>query len=136
MLSTHSVLFTLVMFSELSSHLVAMPMDKVEDSIAENNGLGSLLGDDPGDETVESRNLALERNGEKRPRIIVISDMRLNGHSVPVLTAASTRGLPLVTERRVSRLPADNHLKIERRDTDLDVLRCMIGRVYRPCWEV
>lgn len=49
MMSVYSVLYTLVLFSELSSHLVtvAMPATKVEDAITEQDGLGLLLGDEP-----------------------------------------------------------------------------------------
>lgn len=48
MLSVYSVLFTLMLFSELSSHLVtvAMPATKIEDSLTEQDALGSFLGDE------------------------------------------------------------------------------------------
>lgn len=49
MISVHSVLYTLVLFSELSSHSVtaAVPANKVEDVLTEQDGLGLLLEDEP-----------------------------------------------------------------------------------------
>lgn len=43
------VLFTLILFSEMSSHLVAvaMPANKVDYGVLKLNGLGLLLGDEP-----------------------------------------------------------------------------------------
>lgn len=47
MISIYSVLFTLMLFSELSSHLVtvAMPAAKTDDILTEQDALTSLLGD-------------------------------------------------------------------------------------------
>lgn len=49
MISVYSVLYTLVLFSELSSHsaTVAVPANKAEDVITEQEGLGLLLEDEP-----------------------------------------------------------------------------------------
>ncbi|XP_042258609.1 pro-MCH isoform X1 [Thunnus maccoyii] len=145
MISIYSVLFTLVLFSELSSHLVtvAMPASKIEDGETEQDGLGSLLGDGPMTEQavvppMYRRSLVLDsniRDDDGNPKIIIVSDMRLKGHSARGLNPAFTRSLPLITERSLSHTPAEYSLKTDRRDTDLDMLRCMIGRVYRPCWE-
>ncbi|XP_051248920.1 pro-MCH [Dicentrarchus labrax] len=145
MISVYSVLYTLVLFSELSSHLVtvAMPASQVEDSVPEQEGLGLLLGDQPMTEpalipSVYRRSRVMDDNSEEdgNPKIIIVSDMRLKGHSIRGLNPVFTRSLPLLTDRSSSRTPAEHSLKIDRRNTDLDMLRCMIGRVYRPCWEV
>ncbi|XP_019132407.1 pro-MCH isoform X2 [Larimichthys crocea] len=132
MMSIYSVLYTLVLFSELSSHLVtvAMPANKVGDGIIEQDGRGLLLEDEPMLEPVVvppvyRRNFVLDNN-----------DMRLKGHSIRGLNPAFTRSLPLLTDRSLSHVPAEQSLKIDRRNSDLDMLRCMIGRVYRPCWEI
>ncbi|XP_008279101.1 pro-MCH [Stegastes partitus] len=134
MISVHSVLFTLVLFSELSSNVVAVAMP-AEDGETEHEGLNSIFGDEPMVEPaavplVYRRNLVLDndvRDEDGSPKVIVISDMRLKGHNVRGLNPAFTRSL--------SHTPAEYSSKIDRRETDLDVLRCMIGRVYRPCWE-
>ncbi|XP_070785349.1 pro-MCH [Enoplosus armatus] len=146
MMSVYSVLYTLVLFSELSSHFVttAMPATKVEDGLAEQEGLGLLLGDEPMTDPAvvppayrQSRVLDnIVRDEDGSPRIIIVSDMRLKGHSIRGLDQDFTRSLPLLTERSLSHIPAERSLKMNRRNTDLDMLRCMIGRVYRPCWEV
>ncbi|XP_047431745.1 pro-MCH [Mugil cephalus] len=147
MMSVHSVLFALVLFSELSSRCVttAMPASKVDDGATEQEGLASMLGEDEPmtdpalGSAVYRRNIVLDGNARDEdgsPKIIVISDMRLKGHGVRGLNPGFTRSLPLLADQSLSHTPALSSLKIERRNTDLDMLRCMIGRVYRPCWEV
>ncbi|XP_054480947.1 pro-MCH [Anoplopoma fimbria] len=144
MISVYSVLYTLVLFSELSSHsvTVAMPASKVEDGVPEQDGL--FLGVEPVAEpavvpSAYRRNLVMDTNARDEdggPRIIIVSDMGLKGRGIHGLNPAFGRSPPLLTDRSLSYTPAENSLKIERRNTDLDMLRCMIGRVYRPCWEV
>ncbi|XP_075967790.1 pro-MCH [Anarhichas minor] len=144
MISVYSVLYTLVLFSELSSHSVsvAMPASKVEDGIPEQDGF--FLGGEPMTEPAVvpltyRRNLVLDndmRDEDGSPKIIIVSDMGLKGHSIRGLNPAASRSLPLLTDRSLSYTPAEHSLKIERRNTDIDMLRCMIGRVYRPCWQV
>ncbi|XP_030006065.1 pro-MCH isoform X2 [Sphaeramia orbicularis] len=141
MISVYSVLFTLVLFSELNNHLVtvAMPANKIE--ATDQDGLDLSLSDEPMTERAlgsPRRSLILDNNirdEEGNPKVIFIADMRLKGHSARGLNPAFTRSLSLLTDRN-SGHDADYSLKIDRRDTDLDMLRCMIGRVYRPCWEV
>ncbi|XP_062299502.1 pro-MCH 1-like isoform X1 [Scomber scombrus] len=138
--------FYFMLFSELSSHLVtvAMPASKMEGGVTEQDGLGSILGDKPMTELavvppMYRRSLVLDNNisdDNGNPKFIIVSDMRLKGHSARGLNPAFTRSLPLITDRSSSHTPSEYSLKIDRRDTDLDMLRCMIGRVYRPCWEV
>ncbi|KAM9846073.1 pro-MCH [Aulostomus maculatus] len=138
MFSIYSVLFTLVVFSEMSGHVVpvAVPANKLEDDILEQEDQTSMQGDEPMTERAR-RSLVLDnvRDEDGVPKIIVVSDMRLKGHSVRGLNPAFTRGLPLIADRTSSHTPAEYSLKVDRRDTDLDIMRCMIGRVYRPCWE-
>lgn len=54
MVSVYTVLYALLLFSELSSHLVAvaMPAYKVEDGVNEQDGLGLMAGDEPMTEPV------------------------------------------------------------------------------------
>ncbi|XP_068995929.1 pro-MCH [Embiotoca jacksoni] len=141
MMSVYSVLFTLVLFAELSSHrvTVAMPATKVEDGIMEQEGLGLIPGDEPLTEPdvihqMYRRNLVLEEDAN--PKIIVISDLSLKGHGVRGPNPAVTRSLPLPRDRSLSHTDPEYSLKIDRRNANLDMLRCMVGRVYRPCWEV
>ncbi|XP_067346233.1 pro-MCH [Channa argus] len=138
-----SVLFSLVLFSELNRHLVtvAMPATKLEDGSSDQGVVGLLLRDEVMSERavvppLYRQSLVLDnvKDEDGSPKIIV-SDMRLRGHSMRGLNSAFTRNLPLLTDQSLSHTPAEYTLKIDRRDTDLDMLRCMIGRVYRPCWE-
>lgn len=78
MISLYSVLYTLVLFSELSSHLVtvAMPANKVEDGVPEDDGVGLLLGDEPVTEPdvvppVYRRGRVMDE--DESPRIIIVS---------------------------------------------------------------
>ncbi|XP_040002375.1 pro-MCH [Xiphias gladius] len=145
MISVYSVLFTLVLFSELSSNLVtvAIPSSKAENGITEQDGLGSLLGDEPLTEEdmvprMYRRSLVLDddvRDENGNPKIFVVSDMRQKGHRIRGLFPAFARGSPLLTDQSLSHTPAEYSLKIDRRNADFNMLRCMIGRVYRPCWE-
>ncbi|XP_070710335.1 pro-MCH [Pempheris klunzingeri] len=145
MISVYSFLYTLVLFSELSSHLVtiAIPATKVEDGVAEQDGLGLLLADEPMTEPavvspVHRQSFVMDNNvrdEDESPKIIIVSDMRLKGHSIRGFKPAFTRSLPPLVDQSLSRIPTERSFKIDRRNTDLDVLRCMIGRVYRPCWE-
>ncbi|KAM7367250.1 hypothetical protein PAMP_015165 [Pampus punctatissimus] len=118
-----------------------MPASKIEDDVTEQDGLGSILVDESMTEhdvatPTYRRNLMLDNNVDGSPKIIIVSDMRLKGHSVRGLNPGFTRSHPLITDRSLSHTPAEYSLKIDRRNTDIDMLRCMIGRVYRPCWEV
>lgn len=81
MVSVYSVLYTLVLFSELSSHLVtvAMPATKGEDGVTEQDGL--FLGDESMTEPAGvplsyRRNLMLDTNAmdeDGSPKIIIVS---------------------------------------------------------------
>uniref|UniRef100_A0A3P9NLF0 Pro-MCH 2-like n=1 Tax=Poecilia reticulata TaxID=8081 RepID=A0A3P9NLF0_POERE len=115
-MSFYSLLFSLMLFSEMNSHLVtvAIPSTTVEDGAAEQEGLDTFLADD--DVTEHAAVPLMYRRSltnDATSKIIVISDMNLEGQRIRGLK----RRHPLVAER------------------SLDLLRCMIGRVYRPCWE-
>lgn len=109
MISIYSVLFTLVLFSELN-HLVtvAMPASKMEDGVTEQDGLGLILGDKPMTEhavvpPMYRRHLVLDNNisdDDGNPKVIIVSV------SVPSSNDYS-KGLafkPLI--RRMFQLPA------------------------------
>ncbi|XP_034382736.1 pro-MCH [Cyclopterus lumpus] len=137
MTSVSSVLCTLVLLSELSSRsvAVAMPASKGEDGVREQDGF--FLGAGPLIEPLAyGQNLVLDtdaRDEGESPKLIVVSDMRLNGR-VRGLNPAFSRSLPLLMDQSLSFAPAVHGLKVERRNADINMLRCMIGRVYRPCW--
>lgn len=100
MISACSFLYTLVLFSELSSHLaaVAMPPASVEDE-----GLGVTLGDEPAlAPPVYRRTDALDgspRGG--RPKVIVVSVSATFDffHTEPLCCLASRQQEGLLTAR-------------------------------------
>ncbi|KAM9328412.1 pro-MCH [Pholidichthys leucotaenia] len=114
MISVYSVVLSLLLFSKLSSHLVTTALSAAkEDDVFRQSFIR--------DEDVRTK--------------IIISARKLKGHSVRGLKPTFIWGLPLLADRSSSHTPAEYSLKMNRRHTDLDMLRCMIGRVYRPCWE-
>ncbi|TNN40986.1 Pro-MCH 1 [Liparis tanakae] len=144
MISVSSVLSALVLLSELSgrrSHAVAAPASKGEDGVLEQDGF-FLEGGEPLMEAAVvpltyGQNLVLDTNTRDEggnTKIIVVSDTRLRGRGVRGLGPAFGRSLPLIADQSLSFTPAEHALKMERRNSDIDMLRCMIGRVYRPCW--
>ncbi|KAF6722431.1 Pro-MCH [Oryzias melastigma] len=135
MMSACSVLFTLVLFSELNGRLVtvALPSSSAEDAAADRVGLDGVLDDDSMLKPAiirptYRRSLTLDDNvkDEESPQLVIISDMRLKGRRFRGLNSAFAR-------RLAERSPGDYSMNVDRRD-DLNMLRCMIGRVYRPCW--
>ncbi|XP_007555384.1 pro-MCH isoform X1 [Poecilia latipinna] len=133
-MSVYSLLFALMLFSEMNSNLVtvAIPSTTVEDGAAEQEGLDTFLSDD--DVTEHAAVPLMYRRSltnDGTSKIIVIPDMNLEGQRIRGLN----RRYPLVAERSLDRTPDEFTLKINKREKDLDMLRCMIGRVYRPCWE-
>lgn len=83
MISVYSFLYTIVLFSELSSHLVivAMPATKGEDVVTEQDGLGLLQGDESMTELAVvppafRRIPVLDNNvGDEdgRPKVVIVS---------------------------------------------------------------
>ncbi|MED6276112.1 hypothetical protein CHARACLAT_000066 [Characodon lateralis] len=138
MMSVYSLLFAIMLFSEMNSLLVtvAMPSTMVEDVATEREDLGSILAEeDMTERAVVPVMYRRSLTNDERSKIIVIPDMNLKRHSIHGLNLALTRSYPLITERSPDNTPHEFTLKINKREKDLDMLRCMIGRVYRPCWE-
>ncbi|XP_013881299.1 pro-MCH [Austrofundulus limnaeus] len=144
MMSVFSVLFTLVLFSDLNSHLVTAALFSAEAEdvpTADQESLDSVLGDETMAEpvwvpTLDRRNMMVDNIKEDgTPKILIISGTGLRGHGVRGLNPTISRSRPLIPKQTRSHVPDDFALNIEKREKDLDMLRCMIGRVYRPCWE-
>ncbi|CAL9682795.1 unnamed protein product [Knipowitschia caucasica] len=113
---------------------IALPASEIEES-DEQQGL--MLNDQPISEPElaflmhSSAGLGSSiQTGKGTPQVNMLSNMHLRGQGTNDLIPAFT-----FTSRRSGMRPKSS-LKMDRRDTDLDMLRCMIGRVYRPCWEV
>ncbi|KAK7895417.1 hypothetical protein WMY93_020742 [Mugilogobius chulae] len=101
----------------------AVPMSKGDDGSLEQDTLASLLSDDMS----EANPSEVEVSSKARPpRVIVVGDSSL-WQGLRALHSGT--GL---FKRRAEEEHQDLNIPILRRDT----MRCMVGRVYRPCWEV
>ncbi|CAL8405135.1 unnamed protein product [Arctogadus glacialis] len=141
MSSLPSMLFTLLLFSEICAHSTALPLlagagNYDDDDRTDLESLNALLEDNKlpaGDQNLGGFTHRLD---EGRPRIIIVSDSGFRGHRTHGLDRASSRALlPALAGPNADRIPGDLRVNVDRRETDLDMLRCMIGRVYRPCWQ-
>ncbi|KAJ8385499.1 hypothetical protein AAFF_G00185350 [Aldrovandia affinis] len=144
--SSYCVLFVMALLSECYINLAAMPAAKTEDTSSKQNALGPFLNE----EVVEnafgpmsaSRYAVLGASKSTRggnEKVIIVDTGLWNG------AQALARGLSLYKFQDLEGGQAPEN--VERRDTDQDpssgiaiarrdMMRCMVGRVYRPCWEV
>ncbi|XP_028458176.1 pro-melanin-concentrating hormone, like [Perca flavescens] len=131
--SLMSVVFAAALLIECYALSVASPVGKTDDGSLERDTFASLLSDDATENGLGDADPATSRT--RRQRVIVIADPSL-WRDLRVLHS----GVSLYKRRA-----DDNSQVIEQRDDgqDLnipilrrDTMRCMVGRVYRPCWEV
>ncbi|XP_071322315.1 pro-melanin-concentrating hormone, like [Trachinotus anak] len=132
--SLMSVIFAAALLFKCYALTGALPMAKTEDSSLEQDTFASLLSDDATETGLSDADLGTA--GKTRgPRVIVVADPSL-WRDLRVLH----NGLPLYKRRADNNDQAVEHVNagqgqsipILRRDN----MRCMVGRVYRPCWEV
>ncbi|XP_034565845.1 pro-melanin-concentrating hormone, like [Notolabrus celidotus] len=132
--SVMPVIFTAALLFECFALSVALPMAKTEDSSLEQDGFTPLLSDEVTDNSLGELDLA-EAIKTRGQRVIIIADPSLWRE-----LRALNSGMSLYKRRADENGPAPEHrggsqdlsIPILRRDT----MRCMVGRVYRPCWEV
>lgn len=109
-------------------------MGKIDDGSLEQDTFSSLLSDEATENSLSDTDLSTV--GKTRgPRVIVVADPSL-WRDLRVLR----NGLSLYKRRA-----DDNSQLVDHRDAGQDLsipilrrdnMRCMVGRVYRPCWEV
>ncbi|KAM9338117.1 pro-melanin-concentrating hormone, like [Symphorus nematophorus] len=127
------VIFAAALLFECYALSVALPMGKTEDSL-EQDTFNSLLNDEMAENSLTDADLATA--GKTRgQRVIVVADPSLwkdlrTLHSGLSLYKRRADDISQVIEHRDA--GQDLSIPILRRDT----MRCMVGRVYRPCWEV
>ncbi|KAK2892753.1 hypothetical protein QQF64_035436 [Cirrhinus molitorella] len=82
----------------------------------------------------------MDEDGTKR--IFILADTGIKGSLGREANLAFSRTFPVLLPRgtdhaldgfRDERRSTDDVIPMGRRD--IDMLRCMIGRVYRPCWQ-
>ncbi|RVE65503.1 hypothetical protein OJAV_G00117230 [Oryzias javanicus] len=130
-----SVLFATALFFDGYAPSVASPVANTEDGSIEQDAFTSLLTSEATDNSLGEAE-PFSTTKARVPRVIVIAadpslwrDLRVlhGGLSVYKRTADDNNQ---VLEHR--NLAQQLNIPILRRDT----MRCMVGRVYRPCWEV
>uniref|UniRef100_A0A8C6SFM9 Melanin-concentrating hormone n=1 Tax=Neogobius melanostomus TaxID=47308 RepID=A0A8C6SFM9_9GOBI len=107
---------------ECCAAFAAVPLSKGDDGSLEQDALASLLSDEMPDGSLSEAEVSVSAR-PRQPRVIVVAD--------PGLWRALHSGTGLF-KRRAEEEHQDPNIPILRRDT----MRCMVGRVYRPCWEV
>ncbi|XP_051529746.1 pro-MCH 1-like [Myxocyprinus asiaticus] len=123
-LSAGTVILTVAILSECYFRSAAIPMiPKADEMEPDLQGLSEILEDNT------------LRSAPESSRIIVVVDSDLLRTLKSLNRGVSHLSLPesiLSTERRDATSELSPSIAIIKRDT----MRCMVGRVYRPCWEV
>ncbi|XP_029300687.1 pro-melanin-concentrating hormone, like [Cottoperca gobio] len=131
--SLMSVIFAAALLFECYALSVALPMGKTDDGSLEQDNIASLLSDEVTENGLGDGDLVAGKT--RGPRLIVIGNPNL------WRDLRSLHGGLTLYKRRAD----DNSQVIEQRDAGQDLnipilrrdsMRCMVGRVYRPCWEV
>ncbi|XP_041939998.1 pro-MCH isoform X2 [Alosa sapidissima] len=150
--TVHCIVFALALLAK-GNALVAsavLGQSKLDEGRSEGDALSLLLGDEAPDDLMTPRRLSVQDNrlGDEdgATKIIILSDNGPGGFSLRShqLRSVLGRAFPLLASWRMDQAAADwapqeghpepdDNLSVRRRD--MDVLRCMIGRVYRPCWQ-
>ncbi|KAG7267311.1 hypothetical protein CRUP_030076 [Coryphaenoides rupestris] len=121
MTSLLSSLFTLLLFSKICGTPV---------------GAAGSYDDDGGRSDQESTNAVVEDiDGVGSEMAAVANDRGFRGHRTHGPGPAFSRSRAALSNPNTDQTPGDPSVKIDRRESDLNMLQCMIGRVYRPCWQ-
>ncbi|KAG7320539.1 hypothetical protein KOW79_016392 [Hemibagrus wyckioides] len=152
MINSSSIIFALALLlnSFLLSATLALPASRIKDDTATQDSVSSVMDEDvagPGDFSprrfplVEGR--LADEDGTKR--IFILSDLGSKGASGSDASSGFGRAFPVLSPWRIDRAlaatqkdewhNADDLIPMAKRNTDNKMLRCMIGRVYRPCWQ-
>ncbi|XP_015228674.1 PREDICTED: pro-MCH-like [Cyprinodon variegatus] len=127
-----SVTFAAALFLNCNALSMVLPMGKAEDGSLEQEVFNSLLNDEGTENNLVDADLAPRA---RTPKVIVIAADPSIWRDLRVLQ----NGLSVYKRRTDDNQVAENGdagqqlgIPILRRDN----MRCMVGRVYRPCWEV
>ncbi|XP_073694282.1 pro-MCH [Garra rufa] len=153
MASSYMVVFTLALLVELTTRsTTALPKVKMDEEHLDQDRMVSIAGEDgvsemgPGQLTfrrhpiIEGR--LVDEDGTKR--IFILADTGIKGSIGREGNLGFSRTFPVLPPRGTDHALDGFNVRDERRSTDdvipmgrrdIDMLRCMIGRVYRPCWQ-
>nr|ACT33940.1 prepromelanin concentrating hormone [Cichlasoma dimerus] len=130
-----SIIFAAALFFKCYALAAALPMGKAEDGSLEQDVFTSLLNDEATENSQGGADLSVVTKA-RAPRVIVIAadanlwrDLRVLHNGLPLYKRRADENNQVVEHKDVGQ---DLTIPILRRDT----MRCMVGRVYRPCWEV
>lgn len=126
-----SVIFAAALLFECYALSMALPMGKTEDTSLEQDTFASLLSQEGTENSFVDTDLAAV--GKTRgPRVIVVADPSLWRDLRVLHNGLSLKRRAEDNNQLTREAGQDLNIPILRRDT----MRCMVGRVYRPCWEV
>ncbi|XP_051544973.1 pro-MCH 2-like [Myxocyprinus asiaticus] len=148
MASSFSIILAFALLVEFTTHsAMAFPKGKLdEDRIAQDL---SNAGEDDVSElgpgllslrrypVIEGR--LADEDGTKR--IFILANTGIKGSTGREANFAFPRAFPVLPLREMDHALDEFSVRDERRSTgdvdrkNIDLLRCMIGRVYRPCWQ-
>lgn len=127
--SIMAVIFAAALLFQCYSMSVALPMGKAEDNSLEQDAFSSLLSEEGIENALDEADLA----GASKPRgqrVIVVAGpglwRTLHNGLYQKRSGSSNQGTAHTDAIQELSIP------ILKRDS----MKCMVGRVYRPCWEV
>lgn len=130
-----SIIFAVALFFKCYALTVALPTAKAEDGSLEQDAFTALLNDEATENSLGDAELS-SMTKSRAPKVIVIAadanlwrDLRVLHNGLPLYKRRVDENNQVVEHKDVGQ---DLTIPIHRRDT----MRCMVGRVYRPCWEV
>uniref|UniRef100_A0A1A7Y345 Pro-melanin-concentrating hormone, like n=1 Tax=Iconisemion striatum TaxID=60296 RepID=A0A1A7Y345_9TELE len=133
--SLMSVIFAAALLFKYDALSVALAMGKTEDGSLEQEVFNSLLSDEATENSLGDVDLTAVTKA-RVPRVIVVAadpsiwrDLRVLQNGLSIYKRRVDDSSQVMEHREGGQQP---NIPILRRDT----MRCMVGRVYRPCWEV
>ncbi|XP_034168927.1 pro-MCH [Pangasianodon hypophthalmus] len=155
MINSSSLIFALALLvnSFARSATLALPESRIQDDIANQDSFSSVMDEDgmniAGPSDFSPRRFPLiegrlaDEHGTKR--IFILSDLGSKGASGSDASSGFGRAFTVLSPWRIDRAlaatqkdewhNADDLIPMAKRNMDNKMLRCMIGRVYRPCWQ-
>ncbi|KAF7693845.1 hypothetical protein HF521_007598 [Silurus meridionalis] len=155
MVNFSSLVIAVALLVNLVDHSAtfALPTNRMKDDTANQNSISAVMDDDAmnvaGPSGFSPRRFPLiegrlaDEDGIKK--IFILSDLGSKGASGSDASSGFGRAFPVLSPWRIDRAlaatqkdewhDADDLIPMAKRNTDNKMLRCMIGRVYRPCWQ-
>ncbi|XP_068609091.1 pro-melanin-concentrating hormone, like [Brachionichthys hirsutus] len=128
------IVFTAALLLACHGPSAALPMGNTEDSSLEQDAVTSMMSEELTDSILSDADLSTAGKARGK-KVIVVGNLSLWRN-----LRALNDGLSFLKRRAddhtkaIEKISAEQDLSVPilRRDT----MRCMVGRVYRPCWEV